>query len=128
MLKQIAVATFTMLTAFTISPLPIYAQQGSNQLPTDPALILSLGRAQNLARQAAEKANGGLNNYRADISMYGPPSQAPYKYNSDGSWTFTFQGRRPESSVPYVETAVTVSQDGSRVNVDYNRIIGPGGQ
>jgi hypothetical protein len=123
MLKQIATATLTALTALTIGSLPIHAQQGSN-LPTDPAVLLSLGRAQNLARQAAEKANGGLGNYRADRSMYDPPSQAPYKYNSDGSWTFTFQGRRPESSVPFVETAVTVSQDGSRVNVDYNRLIG----
>jgi len=128
MLKQIATATVTALTALTIiGSLPIHAQQGSN-LPTDPEVILSLGRAQNLARQAAEKANGGLNNYRADSSMYGPPSQSPYKYNSDGSWTFTFQGRRPESSVPFVETTVTVSQDASRVNVDNNRIIGPGGQ
>jgi hypothetical protein len=80
---------------------------------------IELNRAKNLARQAAEAANGGLGNYRAEASMHGTSKESPFVDNGDGSWTFTFKGYKPGSSVYTVETVVTVSTDG-RIRVDYN--------
>ncbi|MEG3860090.1 hypothetical protein [Microcoleus sp. herbarium12] len=80
---------------------------------------IELNRAKNLARQAAENANGGLGQYRAEASMHGASAESPFVENGDGTWTFTFQGYKPGSSVYTVETVVTVSQDG-RIKVDYN--------
>ncbi|MEG4086627.1 hypothetical protein [Microcoleus sp. POL10_C6] len=80
---------------------------------------IELNRAKNLARQAAERANGGLGNYRAEASMHGISRESPFVDNGDGTWTFTFKGNKPGSSVFTVETVVTVSQDG-RIRVDYN--------
>jgi hypothetical protein len=76
-------------------------------------------RAMNLARQAAEKANGGLNNYRSEQSMYGPANKSPFKKNDNGTLTFTFLGGRP-AAPPTLQSVVTVSLDGSLVTVDYN--------
>ncbi len=73
--------------------------------------INALGRAKNLARQAAEAANGGLANYRADASMHGPISIAPCVANGDGTWTFTVKGGKPGFTTPTQETVVKV--DGS---------------
>ncbi len=93
----------------------------------DPIVILrdniDLNRAKNLARQAGVAANGGLGRYRPENSMHGPATEAPFVDNGDRTWTFTFKGRRPDSNVYTLETAVTVSKDGKRVNVDYNRSI-----
>lgn len=90
----------------------------------DPTVILrdnvDLNRAKNLARQAGVAANGGLGRYRPEDSMHGPATEAPFVDNGDGTWTFTFKGRRPESNTYTIETAVTVSKDGKQVNVDYN--------
>ncbi|HEY9632974.1 MAG TPA: hypothetical protein V6D14_06195 [Coleofasciculaceae cyanobacterium] len=127
MFKQIATATFTALTAITLSSVPIYAQTSYPQTPTDPTVILDLNRAKNLARQAAENANGGLGNYRAESSMHGPASESTYVANANGSWTFTFKGRRPDESTPSVESVVTVTKD-SNVTVDYNGAIRSSGQ
>jgi len=80
---------------------------------------IELNRAKNLARQAAENANGGLGQYRAEASMHGASAESPFVDNGDGTWTFTFQGYKPGSSVYTVETVVTVSQDG-RITVNYN--------
>ncbi len=119
MLKYL-VTTITIITALTISTVPIYAQPNSTATPSDSAVILSLNRAQNLARQAAESANGGLGNYRAEALMHGPASLSPYMVNSDGTITFTFKGRRPDSSDLTIESVVTVAQDASKINVNYN--------
>lgn len=119
MLKNF-VAAITMSTALVVGILPISAQPNPTPTPSDPTIILSLNRAQNLARQAAESANGGLGNYRAEASMYGPASLSPYVLNSDGSITFNIKGRRPDSSEFTVETVVTVSQDASKITVNYN--------
>ncbi len=80
---------------------------------------IELNRAKNLARQAAENANGGLGEYRAEAGMHGASAQSPFVENGDGTWTFTFQGHKPGASVYTVETVVTVSQNG-RITVDYN--------
>ncbi|MBF2028484.1 MAG: hypothetical protein IGS48_17250 [Oscillatoriales cyanobacterium C42_A2020_001] len=84
------------------------------------AQITALGRARNLARQAAEAANGGLGVYRADASMHGRVSDAPCVDNGDGSWTFTVKGGEPGFTTPTKETVVTVNSNGWTVKVDYN--------
>jgi hypothetical protein len=96
------------------------------KLPGDPVKAPSVvypegaqTRAMNLARQAAERANGGLNNYRSEPSMYGPATKSPFKDNGNGTLTFTFLGGRP-AAPPTLQSVVTVSLDGSLVSVDYN--------
>lgn len=55
MLKHF-VAALTMSTALVVGILPVYAQPNPTETPSDPTILLSLNRAQNLARQAAESA------------------------------------------------------------------------
>ncbi len=100
----------TFLSQIQLPPPPVPAPQ------TAP---LILPGAKNLARQAAEQANGGLENYRAEPAMYGPAVDGPYVDNGN-SWTFTFKGGRPGADLYTVETVVTVTKDGSQVRVDYN--------
>lgn len=52
-----------------------------------------LNRAKNLARQAAEIANGGLQRYRAEASMHGAAIDSPFEEFED-AWIFTFRGGR----------------------------------
>ncbi len=59
----------------------------------DPLFLL---RGRNIARAAAETANGGLGNYMAEPAMHGPTANAPVVINEDGSLLFTFKGFRPE--------------------------------
>lgn len=80
---------------------------------------LDLNRAKNMARQAAEEANGGIRVYRAEDSMHGPAANCPYVDNGD-SWTFTFRGGRPGSALNTIESVVTVYKSTSRVVVAYN--------
>jgi len=114
MLKQIAIVSSVVFFALTTNSLPIHAQP----LPGKRSLI-NLGRAENLARQAAEQTNGGLQHYRAQNSMYGPAERSPHTYDGHGSWTFTFKGHSPDSDTPTVESVVTVSRTGI-VHIDYN--------
>lgn len=102
----------------TVTRPPVSPDNGN--LVLEPDRDPALAKAQNLARQAAERTNGGLGNYRAEASMYGSPSQSPYRDNGDGTVTFTFTGSRPGSTIPIVETQVTVDKSTSRVVVDYN--------
>jgi hypothetical protein len=83
---------------------------------------IELNRAKNLARQAAESANGGLGQYRAEASMHGVSSESPFVDNNDGTWTFSFKGSRPGSSVYRIESVVTVSRNGT-IRIDYNGLI-----
>jgi hypothetical protein len=80
----------------------------------------------NLARQAAERANGGLEKYRAEASMYGLSAQAPVVDNGNGTWTFSFRGGSPGTSDLTLESVITVAKDASQVNVDYNGPIRSG--
>lgn len=82
-------------------------------------LAPNLNRAKNLARQAAEELNGGLGEYRAEPSMHGRAERSPYVENTDGSYTFSFRGRSPESIDFTIESEVTVMADGT-VIIDYN--------
>ncbi|MBW4520937.1 MAG: hypothetical protein KME16_14695 [Scytolyngbya sp. HA4215-MV1] len=115
------VATLTLAT-LTTGMGPLVAQTTTqNEDGTVTIRINSdLVRAKNLARQAAEKANGGLENYRAENSMHGPIAQAPYVDNGNGSWTFTFKGRKADSTEFTMESVVTVVKEGWQVTVNYN--------
>lgn len=80
---------------------------------------IDLNRAKNIARQAAEAANGGVRVYRAAASMHEPAKLSPFVDNGD-SWTWTFLGGRSGASLTAIETVVTVYKESSRVVVVYN--------
>ncbi|WP_299488247.1 hypothetical protein [Acaryochloris sp. IP29b_bin.137] len=102
-----------------IGPVSVYAQPSSINPPSQAADPFFLTRAKNLARQAAERQNGGLKFYRAEAAMYGPAVNAPHQQNSDGSITFTFKGGAPGFVTPSVETIATVTPQGT-VRLQYN--------
>ncbi|MEZ2249976.1 MAG: hypothetical protein ACBR12_26365 [Microcoleus sp.] len=113
------------IMAVGVSPSPSNANpspQGEFDEITVVSNNIELNRAKNLARQAAEVANGGLGEYRAEPSMHGVSSEAPFVDNGDGTWTFSFKGSRPGSSVYRIESVVTVSRNG-QVRIDYNGLI-----
>lgn len=83
-------------------------------------VTIDLNQAKNLARQTAEEANGGLGSYRSEGSMHNNPNESPFVENADGSYTFTFKGRRPESLDFTYESQVKVSRDG-QAEIIYNR-------
>ena len=78
-----------------------------------------LTRAQNLARQAAISANGGLAKYRPEAAMYGPSARSPHAKNPDGSLTFSFKGTVPGTEQPSIESVINVQRNGT-VAVQYN--------
>uniref|UniRef100_B8HZH7 Uncharacterized protein n=1 Tax=Cyanothece sp. (strain PCC 7425 / ATCC 29141) TaxID=395961 RepID=B8HZH7_CYAP4 len=115
----------SLMITLGLITLPMVAQTQTTsvsqaQSPSDSDInSRSLDRAKNLARQAAEKANGGLSKYQAEPSMHGPANQAPYVDNGNGTWTFTFTGG-PPGQAPNIRTVVTVSKDGSQVQINSN--------
>jgi hypothetical protein len=120
-MKRIVAASVILLSFLVLSSASIKAEVVSQASPNAEGLGVDnpiLNRARNLARQAAEKANGGLNNYRAEPSMYGPALDSPFIDNG-GSWTFNFKGGKPDAELT-IESIVTVEKDGSNVTVDYN--------
>jgi hypothetical protein len=80
---------------------------------------IDLNRAKNLARQAAESANGGIRYYRAEASMHGSAQNCPYVDNGD-SWTFTFTGNSVGSQTKTIQSVVTVYKNTSRIVMAYN--------
>jgi len=82
--------------------------------------IIKLNRAKNLARQAGEKANGGLSQYRAEQAMHGPVQSTNYQELAEGVWEFTFLGRRPSSTQYTIESVVVVDTNTNEITVEYN--------
>jgi hypothetical protein len=122
---KISTAVLTLL-ATGITSLPAWStpikEDLISQSATDTVTIQKsrLGRAQNLARQAAEQANGGLTKYRAERSMFGDPKDSPFVDNGNSGWIFTFKGGAPNAPEPTIETVVNVSSDFSKIIVEYN--------
>ncbi|NJP09930.1 MAG: hypothetical protein HC866_10965 [Leptolyngbyaceae cyanobacterium RU_5_1] len=121
-----------VLTVLAFGTLPAHAQTtpqasacATQAIASDNAVekINALGRAKNLARQAAEATNGGLGKYRADVSMHGAVSDAPCVDNGNGTWTFTVKGGKPGFTTPTQETVVTVDGSSWQVTVDYNGAV-----
>lgn len=113
-IKHFTTVCYVALFALSTNSSPIHAQP----VVVSRSLI-NLGRAENLAREAAEQANGGLQHYRAENSMYGTAERSPHSYDGHGIWTFTFKGHSPDSDTPTVESVVTVTRTGI-VHVNYN--------
>lgn len=86
--------------------------------------IEALSRAKNLARQAAETANGGLSNYRAELSMHGFAAKSPFVDRGD-HWVFTFKGNAPGVTEPSIESEVRVDKADFKTTVLYNGAIRP---
>ncbi|PSO47550.1 MAG: hypothetical protein BRC33_12335 [Cyanobacteria bacterium SW_9_44_58] len=82
--------------------------------------IIELNKAKNLARQAAEKANGGLTEYRAEPAMHGPGQSTNYEQIEQGVWKFRFKGRRPSEEEYTIESVVVVDMNNNTVDVEYN--------
>lgn len=99
----------------------VYGNSNNLELMYDN--LTALNRAKNLARMAAERANGYVNNYRAEPSMHGAAEDSPFVDNGNGTWTFTFTGTRPGSDIPAYRTVVTVSKDGQTVTVNENSLL-----
>jgi len=78
-----------------------------------------LNRAKNLARQAAEIANGGLQRYRAEASMHGAAIDSPFEEFED-AWVFTFRGGEPGFVQPSIETQVRVDRRTFQTTILYN--------
>ncbi|MGV0025792.1 hypothetical protein [Phormidesmis priestleyi] len=110
---------------FVVSP--IATAQTNNSLTNNPSLdakfkeIEGLSRAKNLARQAAETANGGLETYRADYSMHGFAARSPYRDQED-AWVFTFKGGAP-AEMPTIESEVQVNKVDFTTTLIYNGAI-----
>ncbi len=112
----------------------IQAQENGHQTHFSQPLLVAqaatkadpffLTRAKNLARQAAERENGGLSQYRAEAAMYGPAIDSTYVENEDGSVTFSFKGGAPGFTTPTVETVATVTPEGA-VTLGYNGPLRP---
>ncbi|MGK7910604.1 MAG: hypothetical protein AB4050_03840 [Synechococcus sp.] len=74
--------------------------------------------SKNLARQAAERQNGGLENYRAEPAMHGPALDAPYRDGGD-TWIFTFRGGAPGESFT-VESEIAINKTSLAIDILYN--------
>jgi hypothetical protein len=94
-MRCFALALSLMAVVISVgAPLPIQAEV--NRFHT----ITNLKRAQNLARMAGEKANGGIAVYRTEPAMHqtvGTQGEARYEDVGD-AWIFTFRGGSPEET------------------------------
>jgi hypothetical protein len=113
---------------FFVSPISSSDPQGVATAQTNnPALdakfkeIEGLSKAKNLARQAAEAANGGLESYRSEYSMHGFAARSPYRDQGD-AWVFTFKGGAPQE-MPTIESEVQVNKADFTTTLVYNGTI-----
>jgi hypothetical protein len=105
------------LASLPLTRIPVLAQPTpAAQSPYDDPFLT---KAQNIARQTAINANGGLSQYRPENAMFGPSAKSPHTKNADGSITFTFKGGAPGASTPTLESVITVQSDGTSV-ITYN--------
>jgi hypothetical protein len=105
------------------NPLSLQAQTDTEDLSPleiEYGRLVKLNRAKNLARQAAEQANGGLSEYRPEPAMHGPAQRTDYEQLAEGVWQFTFQGRRPLEEEYTIESVVVVDTNTGEINVQYN--------
>lgn len=114
---EVAIALMPFSVALDLEPLPSSGQAVAQVVPSEQGNLL---RARNLARQAAEQANGGLSRYRAEAAMHGMGT-LPVTDQGD-RWVFRFVGGAP-AAVPTIETVVTVMKSDFAVRVDYNGAI-----
>lgn len=122
-----------LLGICAVTSVPVHAQPATTDRSecmqkaidsSNPAQqIIALGRAVNLARQAAEAANGGLIKYRTDALFHGPASIAPCVDNGDGTWTFTVKGGKPGFTTPTQETVVKVDGNTWKTTIVSNNAI-----
>lgn len=133
-MRQSVISSLILGVVLNIYSWSALAQTSTPNLPVNSAApvtstdVYFINRAKNLARQAAITANGGLERYRPDPTMFGPAIQTQYARNSDGSITFSFTGSTPGKPNPSLETVATVAPNGT-VKLDYNgplRNIGAG--
>lgn len=114
------------ISGFIISGnLPLQAQKLPDQKSPDliqSQELINIQRAKNLARQAAEKENGGLGKYRAEPAMHGPVAETNHEEIEDGVWLFTIRGREVDSEEFTIKTVVRVDQEGN-VTVESNEEI-----
>ncbi|MGF1537474.1 MAG: hypothetical protein ACFB4J_13465 [Elainellaceae cyanobacterium] len=137
MLNQFSPLVVTVATGFvlmnssaSVVAHPLQAQPPQAQpLQATQLIDVDLVRARNLARQAAERENGGILSYRAEPAMHGPAQETPFIENLDGSRTFTFQGcstdlidSSGQCTAYTIESVVTVAPSG-RVTLNENRTL-----
>jgi hypothetical protein len=108
----------TIVAALSISPISHAADDPASPPANVYQEVEGRFRARNLARQAAERANGGLEKYRAESTMHSQEA-AP---NSDNPnyWVFVVRGGAPGSSTPTIETEVQVNKSNYQTTVVYN--------
>ena len=109
-----------------LAPLSVSPSRSLNlNIEDSAAQAGNLNRAKNLARQTAEKANGGLSRYQAEAAMHGLAAEAPFVDNGDGTFTFTFLGGKPGFTAATVQSVVTVNATAWTIHLDYNGVIRP---
>ena len=117
-----AIAPF-LVVAYPLSMKAQTDTQERSPLEIEYGRLVKLNRAKNLARQAAERANGGLTEYRPEPAMHGPAQRTDYEELAEGVWQFTFKGRRPTANEYTIESVVVVDSNTGDITVEYNGSI-----
>ena len=115
-LGLVAIATSGLLLAPAFLTLPL-STGNAQSLPSLTASTLNASK--NIARQTAERANGGLSQYRAELSMHGPALESPYVDGGD-VWIFRFRGGAPGATELTVESEIAVDKETLASTIVYN--------